>query len=232
MNKKKPIRNYKMQDVELYGLCRVSALTIEGDLEHFAPYGVTRTELEKFRADNEVFGNEASDRMLVLQKSVLTEEKDAVAEDLRVAIREMMQRVENKFGVHTAIYRKFGTELLSRKTDYELLTTARRVFRAGTKLLPELASKGVTVAMLENLMELRNKMEDLKIDIEDAITDRDVLQEERVRKGNALYAELVDLCATGCTIWETKSEARYNDYIIYKTKKSKEVEENDSDVVE
>jgi len=232
MNKKKPIRTYKMQDVELYELCRVTAVIIEQDLEHFLPYGVSMEELETFRATSEVFGNETSDRMLVAQKSVLTEEKDAVAEDLRVAMREMMQRVENKFGVHTATYRKFGTELLSRKTDYELLIIARRVFRAGTKLLPELASKGVTEAMLNNIMDLRNKMEDLKIDIEDAITDRDVLQEERVRKGNALYAELVDLCGTGRTIWETKSEARYNDYIIYKTGTNKQAEEDSGEVLE
>ena len=232
MSKRKPIRNYKMQDIELYEFCRIIAVFVEEDIVLFGPYGIFMEDLELFRTANEAFANDASDRVLVAQKKTLTEAKDAAAEDLRVAIREIMQRVENKFGANTAAYRKFGTDVLTRKTDYELLSTARRVFRAGTKLLPELASRGVTAAMLDNVMDLRNKMEDLKIDIEDAVTDRDVLQEERVRKGNALYGMLVDLCGTGCTIWENKSAERYNNYIIYRTEKSKEVEEDDSDVSE
>lgn len=233
MKKKKPVRNYKMQDAELYFECKTTAAMAERDLDEFSEYGVTKATLESFLADATAFINQTSDSMIVASRAVVNEEKETVAEDLRVAIRELMHRVQGVYATNTATYRKFGTDYLTRKKDHELLSTATKVYRAGTKLLPELAKRGVTVALLDNIRSLRNKMEELKIEAEDLTTDRDVLQEERIQKGNILYATLVDLCGTGCRIWETKSPARYDDYIIYKTvPKKKREEEDDEDEAE
>jgi hypothetical protein len=114
-------------------------------------------------------------------------------------------------------YYKFGTQTLSKQSDAELLVTAKRVVRVGTTLLSELTANGLTAAMLTAITTLATEFETLLVDQQLKIADRDIIQEDRVEMGNAIYTILVDFCNTDRNIWETSDVAKYNDYIIYDT---------------
>ena len=58
--------------------------------------------------------------------------KNAKADQLRVAIRTVMARAELKYGPSSAKYKKFGTEALSQQSDSDLLITRKIVVRVGT----------------------------------------------------------------------------------------------------
>jgi hypothetical protein len=143
--------------------------------------------------------------------------KNGKAEELRVAIRDLMTRVELKFGLSTARYRKFGTGILSKQSDADLLITGKRVVRVAKTFLSELAPKGVTPAMLTAITTLYSDFEELLITMKIKIGDRDVLQEDRVEEANRIYATLVSYTNTGRNIWSTSNVAKYNDYVIYNT---------------
>jgi hypothetical protein len=51
-------------------------------------------------------------------------------------------------------------------------------------------------------------------DIEDKIENRDLETQDRVQKGNALWAEMSKLSSIGKSVYEDIDEARYNDYVL------------------
>ncbi|MNF04560.1 hypothetical protein D3C80_2041050 [compost metagenome] len=71
--------------------------------------------------------------------------------------------------------------------------------------------------MLSSLSDLRDSFESLLIDQKLKIGERDILQEDRVEEGNAIYRTLSTYTATGLSIWATSDVAKYNDYVIYNT---------------
>ena len=151
--------------------------------------------------------------------------KEAKAEQLRVVIRSVMTRAEQKYVLGSPKHNKFGTADLSRQPDAELLITAKRVVRAGTIYLTDLAATGLTAAVLANVTTLTGELETLLLDLKMKIGDRDILQEDRVEAGNALYATLSTYTNTGQTIWEATDVAKYNDYVIYNTESGEAEEE-------
>jgi len=152
-----------------------------------------------------------------LRRAGVTANKDAKADQLRVAIRTIMARAELRYGTGNAKYRKFGAEALSQQSDSDLLITGKRVVRVGTEFLAELTPNGLTAAMLTAITFLCNEFEVLIIDLKIKIGERDIAQEDRVEAGNVIYKTLVQYTTTGLNIWETSDVAKYNDYVIYNT---------------
>lgn len=130
-----------------------------------------------------------------------------------------MTKAENRFGLQSARYKKYGTEALSRFDDANLIICARRVARVATTDLPLLSPSpyGLTATHITDVRNKANEVETALITQKERIGDRDILQEDRVEMGNKLYDSLVAYCNTGKNIWETRDVAKYNDYIIYNT---------------
>ena len=94
---------------------------------------------------------------------------------------------------------------------------AKRVWRVATSLLTDLATKGLTKAILSELELLISNYEKALTAQEDAISDREIATEDRAEKANEVYKIVSDLCTTGKRIWASRNEAKYNDYVIYDT---------------
>jgi hypothetical protein len=187
------------------------------DASEFANFGITAADITKLENDLNIFSENVTDIEVLSDQVALTTMKDAKAEELRVAIRAVMTRVELQFGATSASYRKFGTENLSKQPDADLLITGKRVVRVGTQFLDALAARGLTPAMLTQMANLSTDFENAIIDMKIEIGDRDVRQEERVEMANTIYNTLVGYTNTGQSIWTTSNVAKYNDYVIYNT---------------
>jgi len=219
MKKQEVMRNYRFDDANLVQLCRATIAFMRRDATDFAAFGTQAAQVTAFEVDTNVFENFVTDREALGDQEQATERKDAKAEEVRVAIRSILTRVENKFTVHAARYKKYGTEALTLLDDANLIICARRVVRVATSDLPVLSTApyGLSQAIITNLSTLTGEMEALLIEQKVKIGDRDVLQEDRVELGNKLYDTLVIHCNSGKTIWETRDQAKYNDYVIYNT---------------
>lgn len=217
MKKPDVFRLYNFPDANLVTIGKEKATYMQRDKAKFEAFGITLSHISEFVSGLETFSDNVTDIEAVSDQTGITAAKDALGEELRVAIREIMARVSLKFGVDSAKYRKFGTDGLSRQSDADLLITASRVVRVGTELLPDLTANGVTAEMLAQVTTLRSNFDDSIVDMKMAIGDRDILQEDRVEAGNLLYEKLVHYADTGKTIWETSDVARYNDYVLYNT---------------
>lgn len=217
MKKQEVKRNYDMADTVLTGKCIETKSYMERDATEFGGFNVTPTDTSAFGVLTDDFQEIETDEELSGVLIIATENRDAKAEEVKVAVRAIMTRAQNKFGVHSGRYRKFGTQGMDEMGDLALLACGRRVRRVANTYIGLLAAVGLTPAMLTALNTLNDELEDAIHDQRDAIADRDIATEDRIEHANALYKLLVDYCNIGKNIWVTSDEAKYNDYVIYDT---------------
>lgn len=217
MKKPPVIRLYNFSDAMLVTKGKEKIAFMRRDAAAFTPFGITATLVTNLETAINNFSNTITDIETLNNQSGVTANKDAKADQLRVAIRNVMTRAELKYSTTNAKYRKFGTEALSQQTDSDLLITGKRVVRVGTEFLTELGPNGLTAAMLTAITTLCNEFENLLIDLKIKIGERDIAQEDRVEAANSIYKTLLQYTTAGLSIWETTDVAKYNDYVIYNT---------------
>ncbi|PKB17661.1 hypothetical protein [Flavobacterium sp. 5] len=217
MKKPSVVRLYTFSDATLVTTGKEKIAFMRRDATAFTPFGITATLMTSLETAINAFSNTITDIEAVNSQAGVTASKDAKADQLRVAIRTVMARVELKYGTSEAKYKKFGTEALSKQSDSDLLITGKRVVRVGTEFLAALTANGLTAAMLTTITTLCNEFETLIIDLKIKIGERDIMQEDRVEAGNTIYKTLVKYTTIGLSLWETSDVAKYNDYVIYNT---------------
>jgi hypothetical protein len=217
MKKKEVVRTFNFSDAVLVTKGKEKIAFIKRDASEFAKFGITDANIASLENSLTVFSETATDVEALNEQTEVTTIKDAKAEELRVAIRAVMTRVELQFGLTSSKYRKFGTDTLSKQTDADLLITGKRVVRVAKIFLSELAKKGLTQTMLDTITGICNDFENLIIDMKIKIGDRDIQQEDRIEAANIIYNILVSYTNTGQSIWTTSNVAKYNDYVLYNT---------------
>ena len=217
MKKKEAVRAYNFSDAKLVTTVNEKIAFIRRDAAEFNEFGITSAMVDALESQTNLFSNTATDVELVGNQKEVTATKEAIANQLRGAIRNVMSRVVLKYEEQTAKYRKYGTAALSQQSDAQLLVIASRVVRVGTEMLADLADNGLTAAMLSHVKSVRDTLEQELISMNLKISDRDIEQENRVEAGNAIYNTLIKYTNTGQSIWVSSNVAKYNDYVIYNT---------------
>ncbi|PDS24706.1 hypothetical protein [Flavobacterium branchiophilum] len=217
MKKKEIIRSYHFPDAVLVTTSNAKIAFMERDAVQFTDYGITPDMVADLKASVIAFSDFSTDIESLNDQTDATASKDAKAAELKQELTSLMSRVAAKYTVKSAKYRKFGAGNISQKTDADLLLTAKRVIRVATPMLSELATNGVTAQMLTTITTHANSFENLLIDKEIKVGDRDIQQEDRVEAGNLVYADLIKYCGIGQAIWAATDVAKYNDYVVYNT---------------
>lgn len=188
---------------------------IDRDTVELAPYGVDAAKRTEIATKTQELKDIPTDEELLGLVGIKTEAKDLKADELMVFIRDVMVRVRNAFGEESRIYRRYAVGSMALMRDNDLFKCARRVSRMSTEYITELTPYGVTPAMLTALDALAVEFDLTIDDKEDAIRERDIATQERVKLANALYSLIAEVYDYGKTYWYTRDEAKYNDYIIY-----------------
>lgn len=215
--KKVLVRDYKFSDGVLKQKADDVAGSVQRDLTSFSTRGVTAPTVTGLQTLITTFDGTQTDEELEGALSVATEAKNLLADSLKSAIAVVRTMAENKFGIETALYRSFAFDGMSDLSDEQLYRLGKRVIRVATAQLAQLASEGLTAAVITNLTTITTNF-DTAIDVQqDAVKNRDIKTQDRVEKGNAVYKEITRLCNTGKSLFVTTDEAKYNDYVIYNT---------------
>jgi len=210
-------RNYAMSDADLCVFVSNLVNFMTRDATEFAVYAVDTADVTAFKALGDAFEIRPTDEWYMGNVAIATEDKNAKADELRISIRSISVRAENKWGVNSARYRQFGVTGMNKFNDRDLLANARNVHHTATQYLADLASEGLTAPILTAFQTLTNEFESCMNDQSDAIAQRSIKTEERITKGNELYALTVKYCNIGKQSFESTDPAKYNDYIIYAT---------------
>lgn len=213
MSKNELPRDYKVGDDELMQKADSLVGSMQRDVTDFATRKVDAARINEIISQNDAFKNYPTDPELLGVISTVTEAKDAIALQLRQKIAAVRNMAETKYG-NNGKYRTFDFGELSGLSDSDLFRTARRVVRVGSIFLTDLASEGLTAALLTEITTLATSL-DTKIDEMDAAIEiRDIKTQERVILGNKLWNTMVKYANIGKSLYEFTDEARYNDYVL------------------
>lgn len=207
-------RDYSMSDAELIQTSDILAVNVTRDMTDFGTRGVDASTVTNLETLTSTFVACPMDSELLGDVMVATEAKDALKDQLIASIRSIRNMAEIKFK-NSGKYASFGFKDMNRMPDRELMLLGRKVARLGTKFLADLASEGLTAPKITALTNLAIAFDDSLEDQQDAIETRDLATQDRIEKGNILYAEVVRLCSIGQTLYFDTNPAKYNDYIIY-----------------
>lgn len=209
-------RNYSMADGDLKQLADGLAATLTRDLADLAKRNVTTASVTALQQLITNFDETPTDEELLGEVMAATEAKNNIANNIKIAIRPIRNMADIVYE-GKGKYASFGFEDMANMSDNDLYRLAKRVNRVGTKFLADLTPQGLTVEELTNLLNLAQDFDKAIDTIEDKIEDRDIETQDRVNKGNTLWAELSKLGSIGKSVYEDTNEAKYNDYLLLPT---------------
>jgi hypothetical protein len=183
------------------------------DIAFFVERNITEVQLAAFNNLISLFDETDTDQEHQGLVTEATEIKNKIAENIRKAIRPIRNMAEIEYGTKGR-YCTFKFTNMNDMPDADLYRLARRVARVGNKLFDELAQHGLTVAQLTALAQFAKQFDGAIENMEDAAENRDMATQNRINKGNALWAEMSRLASIGRSLFEDENEAKYNDYLL------------------
>ena len=196
--------------------------SIDRDIAEFTDRGFTPAKRTAYVNAISALDNYPTDNQLLGVKVTTTETKDEARDSLETQMRTMFLAAKNTFGENTGKFREFGDVQLSQQTDSDLVRNAKAMISTATKYLTDLAGEGITTAKITLMTNTRATLDTAIDEQKKAIKNRDNSTETRITLANDLYDLVVKYADTGKDIWVTKSEAKYNDYVIYNTPSGKD----------
>lgn len=201
----------------LYQLVDKALMLFDRDSAELAQYGIDAAFKADLSAKNTALKSAPDDIVYKSQVSIASADRDKTAEEVKATIRNIVSRAIDLYGEESGQYRMFGIKNMDSMDVNQLFVCATRVVEVGGSLLTELSAKGLTQQMLDDLETAAGKL-DTKIDTKtDSVMDRDEATEKRILDANVVYGMVVSMFRYGKVYWADKSEAKYNDYVIYNT---------------
>ena len=213
MSKKATTRNYPMSDGTLKQKADLLVLNINRDTASFATRGVNSATILALKAMITAVDDGPTDEELLGPVMDATQQKDNAANNLQLSIRTVRNMAENKFK-GKGLYHSFGFEDMSEMSDDNLYRLGKRVGRVGNSLLAQLASEGLTAAIITNINTQSSALDTAIDNQHAAIETRDLATQDRIIKGNTLWDEMTRLAGIGKTLFADVDEAKYNDYVL------------------
>lgn len=229
MSKKNQVtRDYKIADSELSVNASNLIDSLKRDSKELATHGITDEKILELQKAKEEFSDCKPDEFFEGAVSIATTEKNEVGNLLREKLGTVKTMADNVFGEGSAKTRQFAFGELSRHNDGELITVAKNVVTVGEIRLNDLKDEGLTPEKLEDIRATHitfSKKIDAKNNV---VKQRDIATEDRVELGNKLYAIMKKRSNTAKDYFRSKSEAKYNDYLLYDSFDASNEEEDSS----
>ncbi len=212
MEEKKQTRRFPMSDGDLISKANLVSANVNRDLAQFNTRNVTGTST--LDALTETFDNTPTDEELLGFAASATIAKNALAEQVKSAIRTIRNMAKLQFGTESN-YVAFGFSGMAALNNNGLCRLVGRVVRVATVLLSGLSQQGLTQAQLDALAALRTSF-NTSIEDHGAATENRTLQTGgRVAAGNTLWSEMLRLCSIGKTLYAATDAIKYKEYVLW-----------------
>jgi hypothetical protein len=209
-------RMYSLSDGDLKQKADGLANTLTRDLTDLAARKITDANVKDLRKLISNFDEHSTDAELQGLVEDATIKKNATRKEAEIAIRSIRNMADIVYS-GKGKYSNFGFEDLTKVSDADFYRQAKRVGRMATKYLPDLEPQGLTADQIDALKKLATNFDNDIDAIEDAVENRDVETQERINKGNTLWAEMSKLASVGKAVYEDTNEAKFNDYVLMPT---------------
>ncbi|MFI5205090.1 MAG: hypothetical protein ACHQF2_11395 [Flavobacteriales bacterium] len=213
---KKPVKRiYSFSDGSLSELGDELVMYAERDLADMTAFGYDQPRIDAIKLKIANFKDFSSDEVFTGLMMEATEDKNTAITNMSEVAEGVVQRAVTKYDRNSPKVKSFGYTGYGTKSDSDKTTACRDVHKQGTAKLADLASEGLTVAILDDLRAKTILADDAITEKRKRVADRDEAVNTRITMGNDLYKDLVKLADTGKHLYEDTNEAKYNDYVIY-----------------
>ena len=134
---------------------------------------------------------------------------------VRTIMKTIAGRAAMVFGENSLRHKMFRTEALGRMTTERLVTTAINVKAKATEFMTELATRGMTTDILDDLDAAVAAMTAKRQEANNHNDARRMAAQARVIAYNSLYDDMKTIAAAGKLKYAESSPARYADYLLY-----------------
>lgn len=211
----KPLRrSYNCSDADLKQIADQISNCVTRDMTDFADYNISATDIAAFRAIIITFEDRINDDESLGEQQIETDTKNALRKQLEDLLRLIRMAAQLKYG-NQGKYRKFGFDGFSTLTDNDFIRMVKRVGRVLAELETELTPSFPSIhAKLLALTTKGDAFDNAVNAIIDKKNARDIVTQDRILAGNAVYTELSRLSAIGKVLYQDINEAKYNDYVL------------------
>ncbi|MCX6154857.1 MAG: hypothetical protein NT007_11935 [Candidatus Kapabacteria bacterium] len=210
-------RDYSMSNAELSILAAKIIANMTRDSTQFATRGVDSGDITALSVLKTAFDAVPPDEVYIGEIKDEASEKKALRDTLTTEIQTVSGFFEQKYGTNSGKYSSLRIKGFHNFSDGNFILTARNVAAQASAYFADLSAIGLTTTLLVDLTSNTGDIEDKIIDINTKKQLRDSKTVERTQKGNELFSYITQYCKIGKLIWENVDEAKYNDYIIYRT---------------
>jgi len=191
------------------------------DEVHFVGFGIPSSRIQNFELKVAELKTLPTDLEMEGNKMVSTELKQQLAQELRLRLKKLIVSAKTVYPEGSSKLRSYTIiDAPSQLTDIELSFHVNTLERLTRLNINDFTEVGLTLEFCDSLFALQDSFYNQYADITIKIDDRDNATAIRWTKANELYKEMATLCEIGKTIFESVSEAHYNDYVLYPTSSS------------
>ncbi len=213
-------REYNMSNPELMFLIGDFVAFMNRDSTGFAGRGVDSAAITAFETLGNAFELFPPDEYYSALVTGEVEAKNIARTNSFIDVQKISGFFQQQWGLSSWRYKQLGIKGMINFSDDKFKSTCRNVMAVASDRLANLTAIGLTQSDIDVLSADVQVMEDKGHDAKEAIALRDSKTQERTLNGNELYSYVKQYSTIGKLIWENVDEAKYNDYIIYKTSKS------------
>lgn len=214
-------RQYRFTDAFLISLAEDKLKLLQRDIDEFSLRGFSITQLNAILTAKRDFADFPVDRDLDLLKRHTTTEKKIFRKLIEGNTRLIVLAAKHAFKDKPE-YAIFKSSPITRFDDEALVLYSKHLLSNARLYHSALAIEGVHVSQLDDYGALINTFKEQTIAQLKAHYKRKYATLLRIEKGNRLYNLIVQLCDLGKSIWQTQDDFKYNQYVLYKSKRRTE----------
>ena len=185
------------------------------DQADLASRGITVASIDALAADRVAFLAIPTNSSEVHTATVGFDDRNAKADEIVVAIREVIGIAKTTFGVKSPIYKGFDIKSLSTLTPNELYNHSGNVVLRGTQNMTAMALKGLTAGMLTNITTLSGELLVLIAATPILESGAKIITGNRRTAANVLYDNMKAKCEIAKNYYFDRDKTKYNDYVVY-----------------
>ncbi len=188
---------------------------LERDQDELTPRGVTPERMDGLGNLLTTFRDITPDAVYLARQTGATLARNEAQTAIGAKLREVAGVAANVLGDGTAAYRSFDYGKVADADAPEFALLAENMADRADEFQAQLTPRGIPASMITDIRSDLVAFDQLIKDARTAIANRDAATEARRIAANALYTDMADLADIAKIYWESRSEAKYNDYIIY-----------------
>ena len=209
--------NFKMSYNEVLNLSFEKEVLLTRDQTDLVSRGITTARITAFEGLRNAFMAVPTDDTMKAKISIAINARDVVANQMRIAIREVLGIAKNTFGEASAEYKTFNGKEISRIDAAGLSFLSVTIVTQGTNYSAQMTPKGLTTAMLTTITALKATLDAKIKEVDIANSAQLTTTQNRHNAANALFDEMTAMCNAARVYYADRNALKAEEYTIYDT---------------